>query len=280
VEGGNLSASYFHSLRVTIRHCNGNPSVAVPKHWDVDSHAKPNFWVDLSPESHKEFKGNAASWFEHYTNVNPAPGASCCWRHLDQALYCDGSASILEVCLSLPVILLITPGMLPWDFPLLLCPSGETAESKHSAVYTMIGRSLFSKKKSHFIARYESHEDGIFTFDSMAQKGYSHQDNEGTLNTHLAGTSVKCPPGFKTQTVVYALLGGTEAQTRLMENRIALLKSTHGLTFSETDPGKIPEVSFTCDDRDLMSNSDRIWLKTESSGLYLKNEYTGMPSVS
>lgn len=153
-----------------------------------------------------------------------------------------------------------------WDFPSRLLPRGKRAAGDHGLVYDMVGRGLYNPDTSHFIARYAAKENSaIFTYDGMRNNGHSVREKKATLESHLCGSSIEVPKGFRTHVAVYHLRGGLKAQEFFRREQIEAAHRLHHLAFSGVKLDVKPSVVYDGKDMTHLADEDRYWMSNPYS---------------
>jgi hypothetical protein len=135
---------------------------------------------------------------------------------------CNGAASMIKICLCIPVLLVIEMGVhiktdgttkeaiSEWDFPLTLLLDTKAAAREDGVIYDIVGYAFTNGK--HFIARYASPTSRVFDYNGMQHGGFCQRITKAKIPTHISGSNVPRPPAYYTNSVVYHLRGGTKAQ--------------------------------------------------------------------
>lgn len=147
-----------------------------------------------------------------------------------------------------------------WDFPQKLFPSTLRAAQDHGLVYDLVGRGLYNPTASHFIARYAK-DKAIYTYDGMKHGGYSIQEKNAKLSTHLYGENVIIPSGYRTHVVIYHLRGGPDAQALFYRAQIATAHRLYNLNFSFETLDHLANITSTDQDFIRMNDEDRVWMR-------------------
>ena len=242
------------------------------KHMEIPTTTTQRWCLPLKPETHSKHGGSVKKWFSDLVSVkNPWEATSGCWRVLEGKCLCSGEHQNLQLCLSLPVMLILdlrldeSNGEAPiWDFPQKLFPLTSQAAQEHGLVYDLVGHGLFNPEAAHFMARYTK-DKAIYTYDGMKHNGYSVQDKGATLGTHLYGGDIKIPSGYRTHVVIYHLCGGPNAQMVFYHSQIATACQLHSLTFSSATLDYLPNITFTNQNFVWMKDEDRFWMQNPYS---------------
>lgn len=99
------ASSYFMSHMITLRTCNaGTSSVQHIEH----SVATGYHSLSLKDSDHLRLGGSVAKFMHETTNINRVPRVSAvCWRSKEGISLCSGKAEYVQLCISLPVVLII-----------------------------------------------------------------------------------------------------------------------------------------------------------------------------
>jgi hypothetical protein len=110
-----------------------------------------------------------------------------------------------------------------------------------------------------------THTGNIFTYDGMKNLGHAWQETDGSLKTHLEGSSIKAPSGFVTYSVFYRLIGGKAAQDQFQKDRWASLARIHHFEAKHCDEGGTVEITSTRSNVSLVLDCDCDWLPNDRS---------------
>ena len=145
------------------------------------------------------------------------------------------------------------------DFFPKLYPSTSRAAHDDGLVYDLVGRGLYNPIAGHFVARYVKAKN-IYTYDGMKHGGYSVQEKNAKLRTHMYGGNVDAPPGYRTHVVIYHLHGGPEAQSIFYCSQVASACQHHNLEFSTETLDHLPNIISTDQDFVRMEDEDCFWM--------------------
>jgi hypothetical protein len=261
--------SYFSSLELTLRQCAGGRD---GEHFDLTKEPSPHFYWALQESMFSRCEGKVGEWFRQKVTPNPVPQQTTCWRCTDGMGMCNGAASMIKICLSIPVLLVIETGVhieadgttkeviSEWDFPLTLLPDTKAAAREDGVIYDIVGRAFTNG--NHFIARYASPTTSrVFDYNSMQHGGFCQRIKKAKIPTHISGSNVPRPPAYHTNSVVYHLRGGAKAQDRFYHDRIGAVNRIHHISVHPLDISAIAHATFTKSGVTPMPHKDRYWLR-------------------
>jgi hypothetical protein len=211
--------SYFETLIVEIHTCTGSSEIG-GKHLEISKNPQRHPYIQLKDSDHTTYNGDVTSWFAKFLSVQGTKIANqACWRTKEAEVLCPGvRTDIRELVIGIPTMLMLN---IPdsecsnsgWTFPETLTPLTKTLAKRSGLIYDLVGFGLYSKKASHFTARYalKSHSD-IFIYDGMKNEGYALRKDQARFSTHLAGNNQEFPTGYTVLYAVYHLRGGSKAK--------------------------------------------------------------------
>ncbi|KAJ7086352.1 hypothetical protein B0H15DRAFT_782057 [Mycena belliarum] len=260
-----FARSYFHSHHILLRACSGDPQT--PQHWQLKK-LKANLSFTLSLRDYQVYQGDVERWFRGMLLINRQPERlPTCWRRLDDdgEKSCSGSATILQLVLGIPVMLILEiPGNEPnqWNFPPKIRPSTLGAECTHGVVYDLVGRAFTNG--SHFKAHFTRDGKHVYAYDDMQNEGAAMMVPNSRISTHLAG-EMQVQGGWRTYAVVYRLRGGSRAQSFFTRYQCAASERLQSVRFSppsvDSSLYEVPEVvGLELPDAQEMALEDRFWL--------------------
>jgi hypothetical protein len=271
---------YFHTWVFDFHTCSGSSEIGGP-HIEVIQPRRHQEQI-LNSKLHSKHKGSIANYFSHLISItqDPIPAVSC-WRVKDGLPLCSGHRTdIKNILISLPMVLTfeieLTSRPSSWDFPEKLYPLvPEPKASELGLIYDLVGLVLFSKSKSHFIARYASPDQAtIYTYDAMANGGFPIIETKADFSTHVAGKKIALPKGYSVYQAFYNLHGGRQAQQIFYDQRTQALSDKHHLKF-------VPSITSQFPPRILYQSETLSKLDPESRLLWTKKPETwGIEYVS
>lgn len=261
-----LARLYFETYFVKLRACTGDTEI--PQHWEIYETPHGRFHLDpLTLDLRDRFSGDVAQWFRNYVSVNKSAVATPCWRTIEGKCLCDGSASSLDIPVSIPIMLIVEIGddhdtRNTWDFPINIRPLSKEAETTDGLVYNIVGRAFYSASGAHFTTRFTDNGRRVFDYDDIAGKGRAFERKGAKVKSHLAGldSKIETPDGYITKAVVYRLRGGRKAQARFTRDQIAQSQRIHPvLEFTPSATGPVPAASITGTNIERLASVDRYW---------------------
>lgn len=223
----------------------------------------------LTQVAHRQFNGSIKKWLRNTFLVNKPPlPLPQCYRSNDGTALCNGSCTLVEVFVSLPVVLILesldAENDPLWDFPITVAPSANKTLTSDGVIYDLVGRIFYSKKYAHFIVRYRDNAGGpgVYLYDGKVHGGHSMHEKGAKLDTHLSGTDIDHPDEYTTHAVIYHLRGGSTAQSRFYQDQLSAAARLHHLAFSSTDLDVLPEISDSRLGHSMirMADVDRFWM--------------------
>ncbi|KAJ6523218.1 hypothetical protein DFH09DRAFT_1047292 [Mycena vulgaris] len=258
--------AYFHSKIVTVRSCTGSGPSAIHKHIQISCAPVRKYVHVLHLADAKKFDNPIKLWLQNEILVNKTPvKLARCWCNRDGVQHCSGAAHILSFTVSLPVVLILEVneelGNDAWDFPPVL----QLSRNNTHIAYDIVGRGLYSRAKTHFIARYcNADKSAVYTYDDMKDGGFSVRERgKGRLKTHLCGANIEVPAGFKTSIVIYHLQGGLEAQEIFAAAQMKGAQRIHHLRFIRNP---MPSVTLERAGFQRIEDSNRAWMTNPYKG--------------
>jgi hypothetical protein len=258
--------SYFQAHFIKLRSCTGNSQNSL--HWEITETPRTTFYHQLNRDLWHRHNGDVTKWFRDLVLINKLPTESVhCWRNVDGQPQCDGQASELQLYISIPVMLIIELGDRHdsenvWNFPKNIRPLTAEAESTDGVVYDIVGRAFFSDEEQHFTTCFTPNSKDIYHYDGIAHGGHAVLNHNAKMSSHLIGSSVNEPRGFRTYAVIYHLRGGTKAQARYTYDQTTAAERLHPiLDFTSGTNGSLPTVSLSGSNITRLPDEDRYWLK-------------------
>lgn len=241
-----------------LRICTGSDQA----HLQISKIAKTRRALSPTEVDYSRCRGNLQAYWDNLTSLKFEPGY--CWRGIKQ---CSGHCQFLEVTLAVPIFLIFEPAPLAtlqqWDFPTILhaLPSRDASVAFH-----LVGRVLHSGERNHFQVLYAGGSDlanPIYHYDGMINGGYSSFLGHGSLGgTDITLNAISA--GFITNSAVYRLQGGPEAQDRFYSHQTASC-SRLGVSISPRIGRDIrPEICYEGPAFTPLPNEERFWLKYPS----------------
>ena len=298
IKGYSLAVGYFMTFCVSVHQCSGSFESG-GSHTQITStlHRIPFFQVQTN--DYKEHNGLISKVCEKRFTASRLPTEPhSCWRVKEGEIMCPGKRRDLQdMVVSIPVILAIEVGdesvginhhsgsefeHQNWDFPATITPDSQKDAKKFGVIYDLVGYVLVNTEGTHFTARYSSHNrKTIYTYDSLAHKGYPLEEQGASFQNHMVGPNIKLPKGFTIWQAYYRLRGGLKAQKKFFEIRTKEYTSKYHLHFSEKTLDDLSTVSYHYEGQHEMLAKDRIWMKhPERAGTteYISNkQYTLAP---
>lgn len=237
-------------------------------HWEITETPRAAFYHQLNRNLRQLHDGDITKWFRDLVLINKPPTESIhCWRDVDGQPHCHGHAGLLELYISIPIMLIIELGDQGdseniWTFPKHIRPLTQNAETTDGVVYDIVGRAFFSDASQHFIARFTPNTKDIYNYDGMTNDGRAILNSGARVQTHLAGSAVHQPVGYRSHAVVYHLRGGLKAQARYTTDQVAAAQRLHSvLHFTPGDDGCLPTASISGPNIVRFPAEDRYWRK-------------------
>ncbi|EIW84332.1 hypothetical protein CONPUDRAFT_142660 [Coniophora puteana RWD-64-598 SS2] len=280
-----LAHSYFQTLKICIRTCNGIPLKKTQHkpthpHMQISSQPQTHFGLSLFSQDHTTYGGSVQRWFQAITRTYTPHDqiGSGCWREASGAKYCHGQGEVTTVILSLPVMLIIDVfddpthnRPLSWDVPKKLqmpVPKGEDT-STHGLFYELVGLALYSPTDQHFIARYSASplgglKESIYTYDGMHYGGQRQRVEPVRGQSILAGANPILPPGYSPNALVYRLHGGLMAQQEFYAQRLKDIQQVYSIAASPDSFGAHPYLVVCKEGFKQLDSSKRLWTQKTS----------------
>ena len=221
-----------------------------------------------------KFNGEVDNWFQAIVSLdrNKTSANAGCWRTLEGKTLCSGKREdIRGLVLSLPVILILEiedatiedeePSNWRFSEHLFPMPSSLKDAKATGMIYELTGLGFYSKADSHFIGRFSSPDlTVIYTYDSLADKGYAVSNHGATSSSHLSAPSIPVPKGYKVCSAIYKLRGGTNAQLDFFHQRKAALATQYHLSTNSNNLEMLPKLHYHEVGLTELDPADRFWL--------------------
>lgn len=273
-----LAVAYFMTFCISINQCSGCREIG-GSHTQITSTLQRMPFFQVQIYHYKKYAGLISKVCEErFTRNKPptSPENNCCWRVHEGKILCPGKRhDIQDLVISIPVILTIEVGdesvglnqnfgseRQYWDFPPTITPDSRNSAEKFGIIYDLVGFILVNTEGTHFTARYTSHDRKIiYTYDSLAHKGYPLKELAASFQTHIVGCDVELPEDFVIWQAYYRLRGGLNAQKKFFEIRTKEYASKYYLHFSEKTLESLPTASYRYKGLHEMPPKDRTWIK-------------------
>ncbi|KAJ7699257.1 hypothetical protein B0H17DRAFT_1129327 [Mycena rosella] len=259
------SHSFIHAYSLSFKSCVGSGV----NHWQL-SKLDPRPPLKLDTSNSKHFSGDLQKWFKNMTNIHAGPHSPIkgCWYSVEGETFCDGHATVLEIFVGLPVMLILTvnPGEEnEWDVPREFSPIAKrpAALKDVGVVYDLVGHTQTNAAIQHFAAHFLSYDKKMYDYDGMKHDGHAilnAQGFEGSLIGKLSTLDVS--PGFRVSELVYHLRGGVAAQRLFREeqsNRARKLGIEFGAPESSDWPIPV-RANFTRPNTKMVDSDDMFWM--------------------
>ncbi|TFY58195.1 hypothetical protein EVJ58_g6564 [Rhodofomes roseus] len=248
--------------------------VGAREHYNHKAQARYNFFYQVSNQDHARFRGEAASWFKDLVNVRREPESlACCWRSLEDTASCNGTAQLIDLHFSLPIMFIIEIGSdadKTWDFPPALDPLSQDEDeganpslpitAGRQVEYDLVGRLFYDEMRGHFFCQSVGVPDlSVYEYDGLASKGIRRFKSGGGA-ADLAGPYFEPPRNSCTQAVVYHLRGGKHAQETLSSHQRSLVERYHALRITTDEYG--PGVQLQKPGFAIVPVENRPWLRS------------------
>lgn len=276
IDGYSLAVGYFMTFCVSLHQCSGSLESGGP-HTQITSTLQriPFFQVQIN--DYKEHNGLISKVCEKHFSASKVPTSPhSCWRVKEGKILCPGKRrDMQDMIVSIPIILAIEVGdesvglknhseHQNWDFPPTIPPDSQKAAKNFGVIYDLVGFVLINTEGTHFTARYSSHNRKIiYTYDSLAHKGYPLEEQAASFQTHVVGptSNINLPKGFTIWQAYYRLRGGLKAQKKFFDIRTKEYTSKYHLYFSEKTLDNLSTVSYHHVGQHEMPAKDRNWMK-------------------
>ena len=273
-----LAVAYFMTFCVSLHQCSGCSETG-GSHTQITSTLQRMPFFQVQTHHYKKYAGLISKVCEERFTGNKAPTSpdnNCCWRVNEGNILCLGKRhDIQDLVVSIPVILAIEVGdesvglnhylgseRQYWDFPPTISPDSPNSAKKFGMIYDLVGFILINTQGTHFTARYTSHNQKIiYTYDSLAHKGYPIEEQAASFQTHIVGHDIELPEGFAIWQAYYRLRSGLNAQKKFFEIRTKEYASKYHLHFSEKTLDNLPTVSYSYKGQREMPAKDHTWIK-------------------
>ena len=278
IDGYSLPVGYFMTFCVSLHQCSGSLDTG-GYHTQITSTLQRMPFFQVQANDYKEHNGLISNVCEkRFTSSKVPTLAHSCWRVKEGKILCPGKRlDMQDMVVSIPIILAIEVGdesvglnhhlvseHQNWDFPPTISPDSQKAAKNFGVIYDLVGFVLVNTEGTHFTARYSSHNRKIiYTYDSLAHKGYPLEEQAASFQTHIVGPrpNIKLPKGFSIWQAYYHLRGGLKAQKKFFEIRTKEYTSKYHLYFSEKTLDNLSTVSYHHQGYDEMPAKDRDWMK-------------------
>ena len=278
IDGYSLAVGYFMMFCVSIHQCSGSLESG-GAHTEITSTLQRMPFFQVQTKDYKEHNGLISKVCEKVFTTSKVPTKPhSCWRVKEGEIWCPGKRQDMQnMVVSIPVILAIEIGdesvgsnrhlvseRQNWDFPPTISPDSQKAARIFGVIYDLVGFVLINTEGTHFTARYSSHNQKIiYTYNSLAHKGYPLEEQAASFQTHIAGptSNIKLPKGFTIWQAYYRLRGGLKAQKKFFEIRTKEYTSKYHLYFSEETLDNLSSVSYHHQGQYEMPAKDRNWMK-------------------
>ena len=261
-----LSAFEVHF--VELHQCSGSKNIGGP-HTEIYRHPIRRRIHQLSASDHATFHGRFADYFKNLLSIEQEPTtARACWRTKDNLPLCPGKRHDLRnLVLSMPLLLTFDIGneqgmdTLDWDFPPFLDLDSSAPDTSAEVVYDLIGLALMNRSRTHFTARYASHDQkDIYSYDDRKNNGIPIQELNATFSSHMSGEKPNLPSGSTIYQVFYLLRGGLDAQDVFFQMRKKSLSDKLGITFSSGNLDQRCSMNYSSGDYFEMQAKQHTWL--------------------
>jgi hypothetical protein len=276
IDGYSLAVGYFMTFCVSLHQCSGSLESG-GSHTQITSTLQRMPFFQVQTNDYKEHNGLISKVCEKRFSASKVPTLPhSCWRVKEGKILCPGKRQDMQdMVVSIPVILAIEVGdesvglnhhlvseHQNWDFPPTISPDSENAAKKFDVIYDLVGFVLINTEGTHFTARYSSHNQKIiYTYNSLAHKGYPVEEKKASFQTHIAGPNIKLPKGYRIWQAYYSLRGGLKAQKKFFEIRTKEYTSKYHLYFSEKTLDDLSTISYHHQGQHEMLAKDRNWIK-------------------
>ena len=293
-----LAVGYFMTFCISLHQCSGSFELG-GSHTQITSTLQRMPFFQVQSSEYKEHNGLISKVCEKRFTASPIPTLPhSCWRVKEGKILCPGKRRDMQnMVVSIPVILAIEVGdesvglnrhlvseHQNWDFPPTISPDSQKAAKNFGIIYDLVGFVLINTKGTHFTARYSSHNRKIiYSYDSLAHKGYPLEEQAASFQTHIVGPNIKLPKGFTIWQAYYCLRGGLKAQKKFFEIRTKEYASKYHLYFSEKTLDNLSTVSYHHQGQHEMPAKDRNWMKhPERAGTteYISSKHRTLASAA
>lgn len=205
LQGSNRVQSHFQTLTAKYWHCHGG------EQHHLQLRLNPIASTILYPKTSeiKAFSGIIQDWFSaavHPDGYLVSQAAKCGEGE------CSGQKDVLEVCVSLPVILIFeldtdTEHSKKWSFPPILSvkSTGQGPAHHPGLTFSLTGRIFHSPGMSHYRAHFTvlpratNSVTEVWDYDGMENNGWCTELIDGSVQHHLSGSDfdlARVPAGF------------------------------------------------------------------------------------
>ena len=249
-------------------------------HYNVKCRPFSKWAIPLKSSTYEAHKGKINSYFQYLVDPKKNCESIRCWKQKDGELFCDGPATVTDIYISLPVLLLFEVlDQDDWDYPQQLSFKKSSSSGSVHLVYTLAARVLYDSNQGHYTARLRGLEGSqVYYYDDLASenRGFTQPIVGSTLRSHLSGpdSTISLPTGMRTCFAAYYLKGGTESQVEFLQYQTNLLKNDFYIDLSTTLQS-IRRSSFFMDrpGATLVSHGDRFWISAANNNVPKTNDY-------